>query len=288
MTAISNIASPFEKIEHIVTLQLLNQVIAIYDPKREKHIQEIFNMITGLEQSEFEISNTLQKWNFVLPIYEDSIINNRVNIPKTAEIYFESQPGFKRYWSNILLPTRDNCCNTSLRQPEFGKNVTIYACDGPKKYSLMKRRCAICENQYFPNYVLKSDALDYTDHESFRHIILIFGIVVYSRELINRFDGDLLFKHSGFEAFQQSYAYELSINGLHDITHFDRRHFQLTWMFYKAAESMYKRGVHYVQIPFERDIDLFLWNSLASALESFCDRWSRHVLNNPCGPQCSK
>ncbi|CAF1524356.1 unnamed protein product [Didymodactylos carnosus] len=59
-------------------------------------------------------------------------------------------------------------------------------------------------------------------------------------------------------------------------------------MFYKATESMYKRGVHYVQIPLERDIDLFLWNSLANALESFCDRWSRHLLNNPCGPQCSK
>ncbi|CAF1231773.1 unnamed protein product [Didymodactylos carnosus] len=89
-------------------------------------------------------------------------------------------------------------------------------------------------------------------HESFRHIILVFGTVGYSRELFNRFDGDLLFKHSGLEPFQQSYAYELSINGVHDTTYFDRRHFQLTWMFYKAAESMYKRGVRYVQMPLER------------------------------------
>ncbi|CAF1037305.1 unnamed protein product [Didymodactylos carnosus] len=230
----------------------------------------------------------LDRWQLILPLNNERIVMSNIDIKKVVQNYCDSKHGRIYLCYGTYSPKQDVCCGSQLNVPVFGKNATIYSSDGVEQILLLQKTCTLCKPVYYPHYITKQDGVDYIINNGFDDFILIFGVTGYSRESMNTFDCDVLFKHSSFEAFSKAYAYKQVLNNQISRQEFDCRHFEYTWLFYKAAQSMFKRKIQLIQIPLQCDLDLFLLNSMTDELGAFSDRWSKHAASNPCGDDCSK
>ncbi|CAF4596743.1 unnamed protein product, partial [Didymodactylos carnosus] len=203
--------SPLKNVHDAVFLQQLNTSITPYDPKRNKHIQEIFNNHTGYVLSEFEIKALLDKWKLLLPLYNERIFNPDNNIKKIITDYCRSIKDRISLCYNVICSKQQTCCSKKLTDPLFGKNVTIFSSSSVEDVLLLKKVCLQCNTTYYPHYVIKSDNIDYIIPQSFDEYILLFGTKGYSRELMNQFDGDILIKYSSFDAFAKVYLYKQEV-----------------------------------------------------------------------------